>query len=191
MARPKEFDENDVLGRAMDLFRRQGYAETSFTDLTSHLGVSRQSLYDTFGDKDALFDAAVRRYSQRALQLMRDCLKGERPVRDELRELFTLVIQNSCVASGGCLMANSMVERSHQDANVRALALEHARSAEHILTSRLEAARRSGEIGSDTSAAAIARSFFHFTLGLGLASRTLGGEDALRESAELALRLLD
>ena len=62
MSRTKEFDETEVLDQALQLFRTRGFKQTSFDDLTRELGVSRQSLYDTYGDKHALFHTALRRY---------------------------------------------------------------------------------------------------------------------------------
>ena len=63
MARPKEFDIDQVLDRATELFWTKGYEETSMRDLEEGLGVGRQSLYSTFGDKRDLFLAALDRYS--------------------------------------------------------------------------------------------------------------------------------
>ena len=55
MARSKEFEENEVLDKAMKLFWEQGYEKTSMTDLVEHMGIHRRSLYDTFGDKHHCF----------------------------------------------------------------------------------------------------------------------------------------
>lgn len=62
MARPKAFDEQAVLDKAMHLFWKKGYHDTSIQDLVQHLGLSRSSIYDTFGDKHALFLASLRYY---------------------------------------------------------------------------------------------------------------------------------
>lgn len=55
MGRSREFDENVVLQKAMELFWKQGYEKTSLNDLVEHMGIHRRSLYDTFGDKHTLF----------------------------------------------------------------------------------------------------------------------------------------
>ena len=55
MGRSREFDENVVLQKAMELFWEQGYEKTSLSDLVEHMGIHRRSLYDTFGDKHTLF----------------------------------------------------------------------------------------------------------------------------------------
>ena len=62
MPRPKSFDEDAVLAQAVELFRARGYEGTSLADLESHLGLGRQSLYNTFGDKQALYIKAMERY---------------------------------------------------------------------------------------------------------------------------------
>lgn len=64
MGRPKAFDEDAVLDRAAELFWTQGYEATSISDLEERLGVGRQSLYDTFGDKRRLFLRAIERYTE-------------------------------------------------------------------------------------------------------------------------------
>ena len=63
MARPKEFDIDQVLDRATELFWTKGYEETSMRELEEGLGVGRQSLYSTFGDKRDLFLASLDRYA--------------------------------------------------------------------------------------------------------------------------------
>jgi TetR/AcrR family transcriptional regulator, transcriptional repressor for nem operon len=64
MPRPRHFDEQDVVDRAMELFWTEGYEATSVTDLTAQLGVHSGSLYRTFGDEHALFVRALGRYRE-------------------------------------------------------------------------------------------------------------------------------
>src|SRR5258707_1008910 len=111
MSRTKEFDEAEVLDQALELFRARGFQHTSFADLTKELGVSRQSLYDTYGDKQTLFHAALKRYLDRAIDYMRRQLADPAPVRKVLTALFDGLIAGQCSkGSPGCLMVNSMVE---------------------------------------------------------------------------------
>ena len=81
MPRVKEFDEAEVLDQALELFRARGFKHTSFADLVDELGVSRQSLYDTYGDKQTLYQTALRRYLDRSLDQLRRKLGDEAPVR--------------------------------------------------------------------------------------------------------------
>ncbi len=191
MARTKEFDESTVLDQALEVFRLRGFDHTSFEDLTRELSVSRQSLYDTYGDKNALFHAALRRYLERGLDLMRRKLEDEAPIRQVLTGMFEGMNGGNCGQnSPGCMMVNSMVELAPRDAEVRALAHRHARAVEGLLASRISAAQRSGEVGRDKDPVALARFLYHLMLGLAVASRAFGERESLRESVGLALQSL-
>lgn len=192
MSRTKEFDEAEVLDQALELFRARGFKHTSFADLTEGLGVSRQSLYDTYGDKQALYQSALKRYLDRGSDFMRRKLDDTGPVRAVFASLFEDLIAGTCGnGSHGCLMVNSMVELSPHDAETRALALAHARTIEGLFASRLSAAQRTGEISRNKDPVALARFFYHTILGLAVAARAHGEMDNLRQSARLSLQILD
>ena len=76
IGRPREFERDDALDKAMQLFWLQGYEATGVADLCSHMGVGRQSLYNTFGDKESLFIEALRYYRKARLQPMVETLRG-------------------------------------------------------------------------------------------------------------------
>src|SRR5512135_699885 len=104
MSRQKEFDETEVLDHALELFRARGFKHTSFSDLTAELGVSRQSLYDTYGDKQNLYQAALKRYLERGLDAIRRKLDDPAPVREVLTGMFEGMIKGNCTnGSPGCL----------------------------------------------------------------------------------------
>ncbi len=169
----------------------RGFKHTSFEDLTQGLGVSRQSIYDTYGDKNALFHAALRRYLERGLEFVGRKLDDRSPIREVLAGLFEGMNSNNCgKSSPGCLMVNSMVELAPHDAEVRALAQKHARGVEGLLASRIGIAQREGEIDKAKDPVALARFFYHTMLGLGVASRALGERDSLRDSVRMALQVL-
>lgn len=192
MPRAKEFDEAEVLDQALELFRARGFKHTSFSDLVDELGVSRQSLYDTYGDKQALYQTALKRYLDRALDGLRRKLADEGPVRQVFTQLFDGMISANCAhGSPGCLMVNSMVELSPHDADTRALASTHAREIEGMFASRLSAAQRKGEIAKGKDPVALARFLYHTILGLSVASRALGDRESLKQSVRLALQVLD
>jgi TetR/AcrR family transcriptional repressor of nem operon len=75
--RPKEFDTPEVLQRAMELFWRQGYAAVSLPELLRAMGISRQSLYDTFGSKRELYIGAIEHYRATQLSLALALLERE------------------------------------------------------------------------------------------------------------------
>jgi len=191
MPRVKEFDEAEVLDQALELFRARGFKHTSFNDLVTELGVSRQSLYDTYGDKQTLYQSALRRYLTRSLDQLRRKLEGNEPVRQVFAKILEGTIAVNCdCGSPGCFMVNSMVELSPHDADTRAAAQAHAREIEGLFASRLSAAQRHGDLAATKDPVALARFFYHTILGLAVSSRALGDKDAMRQTAQLALQTL-
>jgi len=192
MARTKEFDENEVLGKAVELFRRNGFQSSSFSNMVSELGVNRQSLYDTFGDKKTFFIAALKKYGASSLDQMRRILSSPGPVRPQLLEIFDNTIMYVSGESGyGCLMVNSMIEQTVGDAETRALVMAHAREFEAVLAQRLSAAQRAGDLGKNKDPVALARFLYHSLLGLGVAARALGDRESLKQSSRIAVKALD
>jgi TetR/AcrR family transcriptional repressor of nem operon len=191
MPRTKEFDEAKVLDHALELFRARGFKATSFADLTSVLGVSRQSLYDTYGDKEELFLAALKRYMDGGAKCMKQQLADPGPVREVLTRIFDQLISQHCgKGSYGCLLVNTLVEVA-ADSPARALAAEHARIIEGLFISRLCVAQRVGEIDPEKDPVELARFFHHTLLGMAVAARAHDQTDALRQTARLALKVLD
>ena len=92
MARPKAFDEDTALMRAMELFWEQGYAGASLTQLTASMGISRQSLYDTYGDKHGLFLKALDRYCALIGGRMLTALSGDTPGLAEIKATIAALI---------------------------------------------------------------------------------------------------
>lgn len=92
MARTKAFCEDRVIQQAMELFRRRGYEATSIRDLVAYLGVSSSSLYNTFGDKDALFMLALQRHSRLERETIRRQLTDSTHPRAVIEGLFAQTI---------------------------------------------------------------------------------------------------
>lgn len=85
MARLREFDKEKALDAAMQLFWEKGYAATSLSDLTAKMEIQRPSLYAAFGDKEGLFEAALRRYTNIHAASIRTKLQKEQSVKEAIR----------------------------------------------------------------------------------------------------------
>src|SRR5215211_7704351 len=117
MARTKSFDENTVLDQAVQLFRERGYEGTSLADLEAHLGLGRQSLYNAFGDKQALFLKALDRYRREVGEEAVARLNAPGAGLEAIRMFFQHTI-DMLTADGprsGCLVANTILERGPHD----------------------------------------------------------------------------
>jgi TetR/AcrR family transcriptional regulator, transcriptional repressor for nem operon len=117
MARPKSFDRDAVLDQAVELFWERGYEGTSLADLESRLGLGRQSLYNTFGDKHTLFLQALDRYQRKAGAAAVAPLTEPGAGLEAIRNFFRSMVESLTCADSrrGCLLANTIAERSAED----------------------------------------------------------------------------
>ena len=113
MARLKEFDETKVLNKAVELFWHRGYNNTNYSQIVKHLGINRSSIYDTYGNKEALFIAALKHY-------LKSNHGGEAPSFEEPRALIESFFQDKLQSiqadkeRKGCFAVNCTVEFAAQ-----------------------------------------------------------------------------
>jgi TetR/AcrR family transcriptional regulator, transcriptional repressor for nem operon len=114
MGRSKSFDEEAVLDQAVQLFWERGYDGTSLADLENHLGLGRQSLYNAFGDKHALFLKALDRYQRHVHEAALAQLKGKDAGLDAIRAFFDWSVESltSPNSRHGCLLTNTISDRA-------------------------------------------------------------------------------
>ncbi len=151
MPRRREFDPDKALDAAMRVFWRKGYDATSVADLVDAMSINRFSLYNTFGDKHALFVQALEHYSERVVTTMLGGVEAARASLPELRAYFDRLVAEVCTDSGkiGCLMANSAAELGPVDPVARALINAHFRRQTAAFRNALRNAAAAGEIRPD------------------------------------------
>jgi TetR/AcrR family transcriptional regulator, transcriptional repressor for nem operon len=192
MARTKEFDREAVLDKAMRLFWRQGYEATSLHELTEAMGIGRQSLYDTFGDKHALYLAALDRYCATVGEPLFAPLAEPGPVKLAIRRVFERAIEGS-VDEGrhGCLMANAIAELAPRDRDVACRAEANLTGAEEAFRRALERGQAAGEVAAHHDARTLARYLFNALQGLRLTAKTTPDRRVLTEIVDVTLSVLD
>ena len=121
MARPREFEEEQVIESLMNVFWDKGYEATSMQDLVDASGLLKGSLYGAFGDKQALYLAALKHYDRTRIQAGIDMLNGEGSARQKIARLFDNVIESTKrgVFAGGCLLCNASLEMAATDRQVK------------------------------------------------------------------------
>jgi TetR/AcrR family transcriptional repressor of nem operon len=191
MARPKEFARDEVLDRAIETFSDRGFAGTSTDVVLQAMGISRQSLYDTFGDKRQLYLEALRRYGDHSLsQILRSLQSGTSPLARIETALIDFASRPRSVASLGCLGVSSVCEFGASDEEV----IGASRDAAKILTAALEReiveGQRSGEIAADIKVRAAAQLVIALFTGLKVAARGGASAASLRDMARVAIRSL-
>jgi TetR/AcrR family transcriptional repressor of nem operon len=168
MPRPREFDKDEVLQKAMLQFWSRGYEATSVRDLTSVMGISSSSLYETFGDKHAVFMRALERYcviEQARLLDIADTASGP---ADFVMRVFTSLdaVFNQQPPTQGSMAFNAMVEFGARDPDVTArLRLHYARITE-IVTDVMARWQQYGVIPDTTPAVDLAHMLLTALIGV-------------------------
>lgn len=145
--RPREFDQEKALSRAMDLFWRKGYEATSMSELVEHTGVCRQSLYNVFGDKKELFKKAIQHYRRQIQQDLLDCLKAPGRGMERIREAFDLIVEGFCGPKcPGCLVTQTAVDLAGTDKEIRDLVCCWVKELEQAFQSALDRAIAEGDL---------------------------------------------
>ena len=192
MARSKEFDPQQALGAAVDVFWSNGFEKTSLDDLMAGMNVGRQSLYDTFGDKRTLYLRALEQYRDSTQAGMRKLFDSGHSVR----ECFSAILFGICSESRadherGCLLLSANLERSAGDKDVAKIVRGNQAEVEIIFETALLRARERGELSAEKDPAALA-SFLLATLqGMRQAARAASNRTALERTARIALTVLD
>ena len=193
MARPREFDVDTALERAMHAFWAKGFKATSLDDLCAATGLSRSSLYAAFGGKRALLHQSLQRYEEHGIQRITVALNRPMPIRAALAGFIDELIERIVSGSGrtGCLIGNCAAELARQD---RATAVRVRRSLERIeaaFGSALSRAQSRGEIAGSADTGAMARFLVASIQGLRLIGKANPDRAALQDIKTVMLRCLD
>ncbi|MDO3703285.1 TetR/AcrR family transcriptional regulator [Micromonospora sp. C28SCA-DRY-2] len=181
MPRPRQFDEQDAVIRATELFWRRGYNATSVRDLGAELELTPSSLYRTFTDKHTLFLRALDHYrATESAEAEQRLDAAGRSVRQVLREwMLWLVSRPQASESGrGCFVVNTATELGATDAQVSQRTEAAFEVTRHALRTLLQEGRRSGELPADLDIDAAVELLF--TTVLGLRVRERAGHDRAR-----------
>ena len=193
MARPREFDANNALESAMDVFWAKGYEATSLDDLCEATGLSRSSLYGTFGDKRALLLRSLERYSERGSARFAATLEAAPSLREGVAKLLREFIDQIVAGPGrrGCFIGNCAAELARDDRDAMARVRASLARTEKIFCAALVRAQARGEIASDADVDALARFLTSSFQGLRLVGKARPERAALEDIAAVMLRCLD
>jgi AcrR family transcriptional regulator len=189
MARPKEFDQEKALRQAVHLFSQQGYAATSTDELMRVMDIGRQSMYDTFGDKWALFLKALEMYVTESVQSINAQLEKPGPALAAIRNtLITFAERNDLSSAEGCMGLNAISEFGQRDADVTRIVKGAARAQRQALIRVLNRAKKQGELSSDEDLDSMADFFASMLAGIRMAAKAGKSRKALRNIAIFAGR---
>ncbi|KLK91440.1 TetR family transcriptional regulator [Microvirga vignae] len=192
MARPQEFDTAEVLHKAIGVFWRKGYEATSLVDLLEATGLSRSSLYSSFGGKRELFLAAFDAYREARARAMRRVLH-QAPARQAIEEFFRMIIADAQAPelSRGCMSINQAVELAPHDPEIRDRVEEDFQLIEDALTSAIERGQVDGSVRSARSSRELARLLVVAFPGLQVMMRAGGNRARLDDALRVIFSNLD
>ena len=193
MARQKEFNRDEVLHKAMEVFWTRGYEGSSIQDLVKHMGINRQSIYDTFGDKHSLFLQALDRYREIQSRKVFEVLERPGSMKKNLRRLFEETVARALSAEGrrGCFVGNSMSELAGRCKETATRTCSSMAAAEKMFQLALERGKRQGDFPGLRDPRAVARFLYSSLQGLLLMAKATQDGKLLNDVVKVTLSVLD
>lgn len=192
MARTKDFDEQEVLAKAIQVFWLKGYKGTSMQDLIDALGISRSSLYDTYTDKHTLFVKALEAYREKASGNIKGIINGGLSAKETLRRLLELTSADLLDDNQqkGCFLLNAGVEVASIDPTVGSMICENDREMEAAFCQVIQQGKDSGEIQNAKDAKALARFIFNSVKGMRVSAKSGADPATFSDIISLTLSVL-
>jgi TetR/AcrR family transcriptional repressor of nem operon len=174
MARTKEFNEDKALDKAMEIFWHKGYNGTSAQDLVTHLGLSRSSLYDTFGDKQKLFAQSLKKYQKQSQDQMVHLFETSENIKETLHDIFKQAVIESLEdrITKGCFMVNSSIELAMHDQEIAKIVQNNGQTMEDVFTKAVRKGQDLGQISKKIEARVLARFIFNNYSGIRVLARS-------------------
>ncbi len=194
VGRPKEFDEETALERAMEVFWAHGYEATSVQDLLDAMGINRGSMYDTFGDKHALFSQAIDHYGCTVMRGLEDALDASGSPLGNIRRVLRKMVDRALTGDGrgcGCMATQTAVELAPHDAEVGRTVKALLARVEKAFHRALGRAVEAGELAPDVNVRALARFFTGTIQGLVVMGKAAAGKAAMNDIVDTALSVLE
>ncbi|MBV1908152.1 MAG: TetR/AcrR family transcriptional regulator [Kangiellaceae bacterium] len=173
MARPAQYNPEDVIQSATQVFWDKGYASTSMAELIQATGLKPGSIYAGFGSKQALFEASIDYYAKKGLEELELLLSEGTDYLGNIRSTFSRFIEIGAQNQpSGCFLVNSLVELAPHDKEIQKRLKEHTSKVEQAFKVALTAAKESGQITSNSDISEIAKKIMVNLWGIRVAQRT-------------------
>ena len=191
--RPRAYDPDAALARAVDAFWDAGFAATSLDDLSLATGMNRPSLYGAFGDKQALYRKAFELYRARTREALANALAGDHPLRSALSKVYETAI--SIYLSGnngarGCFIIGTAVAQAVTDPSTRAALADTLREIDAAFAARIARGLRDGEVSKDADPAKLAKLASATLYSLTIHARAGERRPALQAIADAAVDII-
>ena len=188
----KQFDTEVALEQAMKVFWAHGYEAASLSELLKNMGIGKKSLYDTFGNKQALFLKALEHYAHTTIRDIRNRLSAEGSPLANLKALLQDWQQmHSQPGSCGCMLGTNIADFSTDDVAIATVIRAYLKQVEDVFTATLTRAQTKGEITSDIDPRDLARLLLCTSQGMALLGRVMDDDTTLEGAVTATAALLD
>lgn len=193
MARPREFDLDVVLERAMQAFWAKGFKATSLDDLCAATGLSRSSLYAAFGGKRALLHQSIERYGEQGVARIAAALARPMPVREAVASFVSDLIDGIVAGPGrrGCFLGNSAAELASRDRATAGRVQRNLKRVEATFRAALARGQANGELPATADLDSLARFLVAGIQGLRLVGKANPDRAVLEDIKAVMLRCLE
>jgi AcrR family transcriptional regulator len=190
LGRPRSFDRDDALRRALMVFWKHGYDATSIALLTESLGIGAASLYAAFGDKNALFDEALDYYAKTYGAFTVQALREETDARTAIERLLrqAAIAFTSRDHPPGCLVISAAANCSPQSGAVHRRLKGFRLRTVRALEEKIEGAKSNGRLPPEVDGRALALFYSSMLQGMSAQARDGATRDELEAIASAALR---
>jgi TetR/AcrR family transcriptional regulator, transcriptional repressor for nem operon len=163
MARPFEFDKDEILERAMLLFWRKGYFHTSFQDIVEHLQLSRSSIYNSFSDKRLLYIESLKYYINKESRALTNSVSKLPPNPNSIKKILQQIAYGNSSNENpkGCLVVNSCIELANHDEEIKQIIEGNMKEVIGAFTDFIKEGQKQGNINYEIKAEELASSLFH------------------------------
>lgn len=195
--RPRTFDKEQALEKAMGVFYEKGFEGASLDDLTAAMGINRPSLYAAFGNKEALFEEVLKCYTQPNLDHVRQVLFEAPTAKEAFQRILEMMVEvlssarDNKAQMKGCLVTNSTVlacRESTQDLTSSLKSIHEAQQG--LFYERLKRGAEAGEFSQTEDLHALAQYLNGVILGMGVLARAQQSEEVLQNIAKTAIRAI-
>ena len=190
MGRSKEFEENEVLQKAMDLFWQQGYERTSMSDLVEHMGIHRKSIYDTFGDKHSLYLKVIDRYGEFSTAKFKSETLRAKTSYQAIQYIFDYIIEGTEDKHYGCLFVNATTEFGPWDQEVLKKTEDAFSQAENFIAEIIKQGQENGEFSRKYDNELLGEILHNALLGLRVLVKTSASKEKMHKIAKFFLDLI-
>lgn len=188
----RQFNKDEVLNKALQAFWQRGYEATSMQELVDCTGINRGSLYATYGDKRALFQAALARYDGDRRQMLAS-LEARYSPREAIGQLFHAFTKDIDPDGGnkGCFLTNTALELAAHDPEIRAIVAAAQADIEAFFKRMIVAGKNAGELSRHVNPTDASRTLLATLLGVVVLVRSRPERTLLKTIVEDALRRLE